>query len=50
MATYHTPHPFTPGAPSTVWNSTARKHESKPNPHYCAVCGRKAEHILHTGK
>jgi hypothetical protein len=47
MATYHTEHSFQPGMLSTVWNPVTRKHESKPNPHFCSVCGRKEQHILH---
>jgi hypothetical protein len=47
MATYHTPHSFTAGQLSTVWNPVTRKHEAKPNPNFCAVCGRKQDHILH---
>ena len=47
MATYHTVHTFQPGMLSAVWNSLTRKKESKPNPNFCAVCGRKENHILH---
>lgn len=47
MATYHTAHPFAPGMNTTVWNPGARKHELKLNPHFCAVCGRRKDHILH---
>jgi hypothetical protein len=47
MATYHTPHTFTPGMQSQVWDRAIRRKVWRPNPNFCAVCGRKAVHILH---
>jgi hypothetical protein len=48
MATYHTKHPFQPGQLTQVWNG--KKHEWQPSPHFCVVCGRKQDHVLHGGK
>jgi hypothetical protein len=45
MATYHQIHPFAPGI-DRRWNAAARKHEIVPSK-FCAVCGRKQEHVLH---
>lgn len=47
MAEHHSLHSFQPGQMGTVWNPVSRKPEYKPNPNFCAICGRKKDHSLH---
>lgn len=50
MATYHTEHRFEAGMLTQVWNPRNCKREWTPSPYFCAVCGRKQDHVLHTNR
>jgi predicted amidophosphoribosyltransferase len=50
MATYHEVHSFEAGMLTQVWNPKNCKREWQPSRYFCAVCGRKQDHILHTNR